>query len=184
MIRLASAILATSALALAACAEEPADTAPETEMTEAPPEGSAADMSPNMNDVIEAATATGGYESFLQAALAAELAEQLATTQGLTVFAPTDEAFAAVPNLAELQNDPEQLANVLRLHVVPQEYMAAQIPDGETEVETLGGAMLTITKNADGVTVTGPSGTTATVTQADIDADNGVVHGIDAVLTP
>ena len=184
MIRFASAILAGSALALAACSQEPADTAPETEMTEAPAEGSAADMSPNMNDIVEAASAAGGYETFLQAALSAKLAEQLATTQGLTVFAPTDDAFAAVPNIAELQNNPEQLANVLRVHVVPKEYMSSQIPEGETQVETLGGATLTITKNADGVTVTGPSGTTATVTQADIDGDNGVVHGIDAVLMP
>jgi uncharacterized surface protein with fasciclin (FAS1) repeats len=144
----------------------------------------AQDMTPDTVDVVEAASANPNLEAFLQATTDAELAEAIATAPAVTVFAPINEAFEAVEDLATLQADPAALAAVLELHVVPTAYLSGDIPEGVTEVETLAGETLTLTNEDGQISVTSPSGVEAMVVEADIEGDNGVVHAINTVLTP
>jgi uncharacterized surface protein with fasciclin (FAS1) repeats len=137
-------------------------------------------------NIVETATGAGTFKTLLAAATAAGLGDALATGKDLTVFAPTDEAFAKLPagtveDLLKPENK-DKLAAILKYHVVPSKIMAADIKDGKTEVKTMkegGDNMIEVMKSADGVTVDG-----AKVTQADIAADNGVIHVIDAVILP
>lgn len=137
-------------------------------------------------NIVETADGAGTFKTLLAAAQAAGLAEALATGENLTVFAPTDEAFAALPagtvdDLLKPENK-DKLAGILLYHVVPAKVMAGDIADGKTEVKTMkegGDAMIEVMKDANGVTVDG-----AKVVQADIAADNGVIHVIDKVILP
>lgn len=144
----------------------------------------AQDMTPEAIDIVEVASASGHFETLIQALLEADLAETVATTEDITVFAPIDEAFDAIQDLDGLLADPERLTSVLRLHVVPSIYLSEELSDGEIEIETLGGETLTIARAEGQVTVTSPSGDEAMIVEADIEADNGVIHAINAVLTP
>lgn len=142
------------------------------------------DMTPDQTDVLEAAVEAGGFSTLLDAALQAGLAETLATTNDITILAPTDEAFAAVENLDAVIADKAVLTDVLKLHVIPSRYLSSDIPEGATEVETLGGETITITNEGGAITVSTASGSTASVVTPDIEGSNGVIHGIDAVLMP
>ena len=138
-------------------------------------------------NVVETAQSAGSFNTLLAAATAAGLADALATTADITVFAPTDEAFAALPagtvdDLLKPENK-DKLVAILTAHVVPQKIMAADIKDGVTEVATLNpNVKLKITKDAMGVTL--QLSNSAKVATADVGADNGVIHVIDAVLLP
>ena len=137
-------------------------------------------------NIVETANGAGTFKTLLAAATAAGLGDALATGKDLTVFAPTDEAFSKLPagtveDLLKPENK-DKLANILKYHVVPAKIMAADIKDGKTEVKTLkeaGDNMIEVMKSADGVTVDG-----AKVVTADVAADNGVIHVIDAVILP
>jgi uncharacterized surface protein with fasciclin (FAS1) repeats len=137
-------------------------------------------------NIVETAKGAGTFGTLLAAAEAAGLGEALATGKDLTVFAPTDDAFKALPagtveDLLKPENK-DKLAAILKYHVVPAKVMAADIADGKSEVKTMkeaGDNMIEVMKGADGVTVDG-----AKVTQADIAADNGVIHVIDKVILP
>jgi uncharacterized surface protein with fasciclin (FAS1) repeats len=96
-----------------------------------------------------------------------------------TVFAPSDEAFKAVPakTLAELGSDKELLKSVLTYHVLPGKTLAADVKNGNAK--TVNGATLALAKAGTMVTVED-----AVVVQADVAATNGVVHVIDRVLLP
>lgn len=138
-------------------------------------------------NVVETAQSAGSFGTLLAAAQAAGLADALATTENITVFAPTDEAFAALPagtveDLLKPENK-DKLVAILQLHVVGAKVMAGDIADGTTEVATLNpNAKLKVTKDANGVTVAASN--SAKVVSADVAADNGVIHVIDAVLLP
>ncbi len=97
----------------------------------------------------------------------------------LTVFAPTNEAFKAVPakTMDELAKNPEQLKSVLTYHVLPATVMSAEVKN--SKVKTVQGASIEVSRAGDMVTVEN-----AMVTQADIAAANGVVHIVDAVMLP
>ncbi|MFM7309492.1 MAG: fasciclin domain-containing protein, partial [Flavobacteriales bacterium] len=115
------------------------------------------------------------------AVIAAELADDLSGTGPFTVFAPTDAAFAALPagTVDALLADPTgALAQVLLYHVVAGEALSSSLTDGQM-IMTLQGQDVTVTINANGVFIND-----AQVIVADIMADNGVVHVIDAVLVP
>ena len=137
-------------------------------------------------NIVETANGAGTFKTLLAAATAAGLADALATGKDLTVFAPTDEAFSKLPagtvdDLLKPENK-DKLAAILKYHVVPSKIMAADIKDGKTEVATLkegGDTMIEVMKDANGVTVDG-----AKVVTADVAADNGVIHIIDAVILP
>ena len=123
------------------------------------------------------------------AVTAAGLAETLSGPGPFTVFAPVNDAFAALPDgTVETLLQPEnkdQLTNVLLYHVDDRNLSAAQIPAGSNFFKPILTSERTcITKDANGVTVADGTGDTANVIIADIKADNGVIHVIDKVLLP
>jgi hypothetical protein len=108
------------------------------------------------------------------------LVETLSGDGPFTVFAPTDAAFAALPagTVAALLNDIPALTNILTYHVVGAEAFSTDLTDGQM-IMTLQGTDVEVTINANGVFIND-----AEVIVADIEADNGVVHVINAVLVP
>lgn len=143
-----------------------------TETTEA--------MAEEPGTIVDVATEAGSFTTLLAAAEAAGLVETLQGEGPYTVFAPTDEAFAALPEgtLDGLLADPEALADILLYHVVPGEVMAADVVELESAT-TAQGSDITITVDGDMVMVN-----EANVTATDIAASNGVIHVIDAVILP
>jgi uncharacterized surface protein with fasciclin (FAS1) repeats len=137
-------------------------------------------------NVVETAKQAGSFNTLLAAATAAGLADALATTPNITVFAPTDEAFAKLPagtveSLLKPENK-DQLVAILTYHVLPRKLASNQMLAGPFHVRTLKAKpdrTLAITKSADGVTVDN-----AKVITADIMADNGIIHVIDTVMLP
>jgi uncharacterized surface protein with fasciclin (FAS1) repeats len=131
------------------------------------------------HNIVETAREAGTFQTLLTAVEAAGLGETLADGGPFTVFAPTDEAFAALPEgtVQGLLADPPALARVLTYHVVPGRITSAEITH-DSEQKTVEGSALTIALNG-GVTVND-----ATVIQADVEAENGVIHVIDRVLIP
>ncbi len=173
------AVAIAAALLFAACSSDGDDESATT--TEAPTETTAApDDAAAEANIVETAVAAGDFTTLVTAVEAADLAGTLSGEGPYTVFAPTDDAFAALPEGAvdDLLADPEALANVLTYHVVDGDVMAADLSDG-MEVEALNGETLTITIDGDTVKVND-----ATVTTADIVTSNGVIHVIDTVLVP
>ena len=140
------------------------------------------------NNIVEVAQGAGTFGTLLAAAEAAGLAGALAEGQNLTVFAPTDDAFAALPagtveNLLKPENK-DQLAAILSYHVLPRELASNQLPGRTIHIRTIksgGDRLLAIEKDAHtgAVVVDG-----ANVVSADIRADNGIIHVIDAVMLP
>ena len=130
-------------------------------------------------DVVDTAIDAGNFTTLVAAIETAGLVETLKGEGPFTVFAPTDEAFAALPEgtVEGLLEDPEALAGILTYHVVPGNVMSTDLTDGMT-AETVNGAEVTITVG-DMVMVND-----ATVTTADIEATNGVIHVIDTVIMP
>lgn len=131
-------------------------------------------------DIVETAVAAGSFDTLVSLVQEAGLAEDLSGPGPLTVFAPTDEAFAAVPEetLTQLQNDPEALRRVLLYHVVEGDVTSDQVT-GLDAAATLAGPDLSFSTNGGSVLVND-----ATVTMADVLASNGVIHVVDAVLLP
>jgi uncharacterized surface protein with fasciclin (FAS1) repeats len=109
----------------------------------------------------------------------AGLTETLQSAGPFTVFAPSNDAFKAVPakTMDALAKDPAALKNVLTYHVIPGKAMAASVKN--SKAKTVNGAEVELSKAGDMVTVE-----SAVVTQADLTATNGVVHIIDTVLIP
>jgi uncharacterized surface protein with fasciclin (FAS1) repeats len=133
-------------------------------------------------DVVDVATLRG-FSSLVGAVQAAGLTNALrglGAGQGLTVFAPTNAAFAAIPGGAP--TDPQTLAQVLQLHVVAGRAAAASITNGQT-LTTLLARPLTATVASGAVSLAGPRNT-ARVTATDVQASNGIIHVIDTVLLP
>jgi len=155
-----------------AASEAPADEAMEEtdEMTEETSAGT----------IVDVASATDGFSTLVAAVTAADLAGTLSGEGPFTVFAPTDEAFAALPegvlDALLLPENKDVLAKILTYHVVAGQVLAADVTDGD--VPTVEGQTIALS-TADGVTVNG-----AKVIQADVMADNGVIHVIDAVILP
>jgi len=132
--------------------------------------------------VVEIIVNSEDHDTLEMAVIAAALAETLGGEGPFTVFAPTDAAFAALPEgtLDALLADPTgDLTTILQYHVVAGKVLSSDLMDGQTAA-TLEGSEIRVTKNDDGVFIND----TVKVTVADIEADNGVVHVIDAVLLP
>lgn len=130
-------------------------------------------------DIISTAEGAGSFTTLLAAVEAAGLTDTLKGDGPFTVFAPTDEAFAALPagTVESLLADPEALAKILTYHVVAGKVMSTDLSDGLV-AETINGAEVTFAIG-DSVMVND-----ATVTAADIEASNGVIHVIDKVIMP
>lgn len=140
-------------------------------------------------NIVEIAAGDERFTTLVAAVTAAGLAETLAGPGPFTVFAPVNDAFAALPaGTVETLLKPEnkgQLTDVLLYHVDDRKLTAAGIPDGSNYFKPLLTAQrLCITKGANGVTIADGTGVMATVVVADIIADNGVIHVIDKVLLP
>ena len=140
-------------------------------------------------NIVEIAAADERFTTLVAAVTAAGLAETLSGPGPFTVFAPVNDAFAALPagtldTLLKAENK-GQLTDVLLYHVDDRNLTAAGIPTGSNYFKPLlASQRLCITKSANGVTVDDGSGTIANVIIADIKADNGVIHVIDKVLLP
>lgn len=167
-----AAIAVVMALTLSACGSDKEETmeAVAEETTEATTVGT----------IVDVASGAGNFGTLVAAVTAAELVETLSGEGPFTVFAPTDEAFAALPagvvDALLLPENKAVLVQILTYHVVPGMVMAADVTDGD--VATVEGQTVKLS-TADGVTVNG-----AKVVAADVAASNGVIHAIDAVILP
>ena len=165
------AVAAAAALTLVGCSSSNDETAAESVAASEVAAG---------GTIVDIASSTDGFGTLVTAVSAAGLVDTLNGEGPFTVFAPTDAAFAALPagvlDALLLPENKDVLTQILTYHVVPGTVMAADITDGD--VATVEGQSVTLS-TADGVTVNG-----AKVVQADIVADNGVIHVIDAVILP
>ena len=156
------------ALTLSACSND-SDTATETVPEET-----------TVGTIVDVASADATFSTLVAALTAAELVETLGGEGPFTVFAPTDEAFAALPagvvDALLLPENKAVLIQILTYHVVPGKVMAADVTDGD--VATVEGQTVKLSTMG-GVTVNG-----ATVVTPDVAASNGVIHAIDAVILP
>ena len=130
-------------------------------------------------NIVEVASEAGSFETLLAAATAAGLVDTLTGEGPFTVFAPTDEAFAKLPEgtVEALLADTDKLRDILLYHVVAGKVMAADVVELETATTVFGQDVTIDTE--DGVKIDG-----ATVVAADIEASNGVIHVIDSVILP
>jgi uncharacterized surface protein with fasciclin (FAS1) repeats len=135
---------------------------------------------PATNTVVDIIVNSPDHNTLETAVVAAGLVETLSSEGPFTVFAPTDAAFSVIPAgvLQSILADTELLTSILTYHVVGANALSTDLSDG-LEVATLNGANVLVTINGDGVFIND-----AQVIVADIVADNGVVHVIDAVLLP
>ncbi|WP_019008352.1 fasciclin domain-containing protein [Deinococcus aquatilis] len=135
---------------------------------------------PTGNTIAAIVANDPNFSTLLTAVQAAGLASTLSSAGPFTVFAPTNAAFAKVPQdqLNALLNDPAALKALLLYHVVPGRVTAAQVVNLST-AKTVNGANVTIAVNGGTVTIND-----STVTQTDIAASNGIIHVIDTVLMP
>ncbi len=136
----------------------------------------------NGSDIVETAVSAGSFSTLAAALDAAGLVDTLKGDGPFTVFAPTDEAFAALPEgtvdtLLKPENK-DQLTAILTYHVVPGKVMAADVIKLDAAT-TVNGVDVTVDASGDMVKING-----ATVTAADVGASNGVIHVIDQVLIP
>lgn len=145
-------------------------------------EGSGGEQSEPMSpgDIVEVAVAAGNFTKLAEALTAAGLVDALKANGPFTVFAPTDAAFAAFESenpgvLAGLST--EELTAILTYHVVPAKVMSTDLQDGQL-AESLNGTLLAVDLS-DGVKING-----VTVSAADVAADNGVIHAVDAIIMP
>lgn len=133
-------------------------------------------------DIVDTAVAAGDFNTLVAAVKAAELVETLKGEGPYTVFAPTDAAFAKLPEgTLESLLKPEnkaKLAGILTYHVVASKVMAADVVK-MNEAKTVNGQMLKISTMNGKVMVD-----SANVTKTDIECSNGVIHVIDAVVLP
>lgn len=136
-------------------------------------------------DVVQTAQADARFSTLAEAVVAADLATTLSGSGPFTVFAPTDDAFAALlqelgVTRQQLLADKALLTQVLTYHVVPGQVLRAQVPVG-APITTVQGQTLTV--GAD-LVITDQRGRTARIVETDVPASNGVIHAIDRVILP
>lgn len=187
--RIAVGLLSLGAIAFLSACGEP-DTVVET-TDEAVTSEESVSADPNYSDetapeasagtIVDVAASDESFSILVQAVKAAGLAETLSAEGPYTVFAPTNEAFEALPpgtldQLLQPENQ-QTLAQILSYHVVPQDVPSSAISTGE--VNTVAGSPLEVTVDGASVMVNN-----ASVIQADIEASNGVIHAVDQVILP
>lgn len=143
------------------------------------------DMADEQPDIVDTAVQADNFDTLVQALKAADLVGALQGEGPFTVFAPTDDAFAALPDgqleaLLQEENK-EKLQAILKYHVVSGKAMASDVT-GLDAAPTLEGRPVQFQVDDGAVKLMGQN--TATVVQADIEASNGVIHVIDGVLLP
>ena len=141
---------------------------------------SSAKQAANSGDIVATASAAGSFNTLVAAVQAAGLVETLQSDGPFTVFAPTDEAFAKLPEgtVEAVIADPEKLRQILLYHVVPGKVMAADVVALKSAT-TAQGSDVEIMLADGGVMIN-----QANVTATDIETSNGVIHVIDTVILP
>ncbi len=180
--RLAAVAAVTGLVVLSACGSDSndADTAATTAApaaTDAP----ADDMADEPGTIVDVAVANGSFETLVAAVTAADLVDTLSSEGPFTVFAPTDDAFAALPeglvDCLLLEENVDTLSAILTYHVVSGEVLSTDLTDGP--VATVQTEEITVDLT-DGVVLN----ETVNVIIPDVPASNGVIHAIDGVLLP
>ncbi|MCC5878742.1 MAG: fasciclin domain-containing protein [Idiomarina sp.] len=133
------------------------------------------------NDIISIAKGDERFSTLVAALQAADMEYALDKDGSYTVFAPTNDAFDALPEgtLESLLEDTDQLRSILTYHIIGEKISSSDVPSEETQVETLNGGSVRVMASYGTVMVD-----TATVVIADIEASNGVIHAIDSVIIP
>lgn len=175
--------LAVGALTFAACGSDGdnASTTVPADTTDGSSSSTSVEEYYDGGTIVDVASEAGQFDTLVAAVGAAGLAETLSSEGPFTVFAPTDDAFAALPDgLVDallLPENVEVLQNILTYHVLGTEVPSADVVSGD--VLTLEGEPIRIAVTGDGVTVNA-----ASVIAVDVNASNGVIHVIDSVLVP
>jgi uncharacterized surface protein with fasciclin (FAS1) repeats len=186
--RLFAATAVVGLLVLSACGSDSNDSAASTAApvaTQAPASTDAMTsstdaMAADAGTIVDVAVAAGSFNTLVAAVQAAGLVDALSADGPLTVLAPTDDAFAALPaglvDCLLLPENKDALTQILTYHVISGEVMSGDLTAGD--VPTLQGENVTVDLT------NGVKFNNATVVQADVTASNGVIHAIDAVLVP
>jgi len=144
-------------------------------------------------DALDRATLTPRFTIFARLVKEADQAgvfREPGANGGRTIFAPTDEALLTAldsDGSGEIESDeiPSDADDILQYHVLDSVFLAEDVPTSETTVATLEGSDVTVVRDGESGSVTiNPGDENAVVTTADVEVDNGVIHGIDTVLTP
>lgn len=151
-------------------------------------------MEKEAGTIVDVAKSTGMHDTLVQAVVVADLAETLSGPGPITVFAPVDDAFAALPDgtvpaLLKPENK-AMLQAVLTYHAVPGKVTSADLMNlirqggGSATIETVQGGTLTAMPMGDDIVITDARGRQTKVVKANVDASNGVVHVTDGVFLP
>ncbi|MEM6909427.1 MAG: fasciclin domain-containing protein [Pseudomonadota bacterium] len=145
-------------------------------------------------NLVETAVSTGVHKTLVTAVKAADLAETLSSPGPFTVFAPTDTAFAKLPEgtVATLvkPESKQTLTRILTYHAVAGRVTSSDLVNlintngGEYRIQTIAGPMLTARLSGDKIVITDGAGGTSAVTTADVNTSNGVIHVTDGVFLP
>ena len=179
-IRLLAAAAASALIASPAVAQDAAN----MPAAETPPAATTPTPAPGLTargDIVETLKANGQFKTLVKALEATNMTGVLKTNSNLTVFAPTDAAFAALPagELDRLMKDPAALQKLLTYHVVNATVDSSKIKGSKGGVGTVAGSELIV--DGSGETL---MANTATIVQADVRPTNGVIHVVDKVLLP
>ena len=192
MKKLTIALASAASLAIAACAQEPAE---DTATADAAMADQEVNDTATTGTIVDVAGGNADFSTLVQAVTAAGLGETLSGEGPYTVFAPNNAAFDKLPDgtLETLTSEEgkEDLTNILTYHVVEGRTDAATLTaaiegageDGYT-INTVGGGTLTARLVNGNVVLTDAAGGTSTVTATDVEASNGLIHAIDTVLMP
>ena len=193
MRNIAIALASAATLAIAACGEPVDDTTTTDDAAMADQMANADAATPGT--ITEVAQGNNDFSTLVSAVQSAGLGETLSGPGPYTVFAPNNAAFDKIPQATrdELMSDAgqEQLTSILQYHVVDGRVDAATLTqaiqdagEGGYTINTLGGGTLTAMMDGSNVVLTDAAGGTSTVTATDVEASNGIIHGIDTVLMP
>ena len=188
-------LAATAGLLLASCAEgnkekttEASQEIAQAEVTLETPKEEAP------GTIVDIAVGNENFTTLVTAVKAAGLVETLASTGPFTVFAPTNDAFAKLPEgtvgtLVKPENK-AKLTDILTYHVVAGEYMAGDVVaaikknNGSFSTNTVMGEQITLMMDGENVVIKDAKGGTSVIIMTDVDASNGVIHAIDTVIMP
>ncbi|MDB9527138.1 fasciclin domain-containing protein [Oscillatoria sp. CS-180] len=176
-----AAVLLIVPVAVACTGEAPEAASDTTAETAPEPTESEETAAAASDTIVDVAVANGSFDTLVAAVQAADLAGTLSAEGPYTVFAPTDDAFAALPegvlDALLLPENKDTLTQILAYHVVPAEVPASAVETGA--VASVAGEDLNLVADGSGVMVND-----ATVITADVMASNGIIHVIDSVLLP
>ncbi len=145
-------------------------------------------------DIVQTAVSTGVHNTLVAAVQAADLVDTLSSPGPFTVFAPTDTAFAKLPDgtVATLVKPENKgtLTGILTYHAVAGRVTSSDLVNlirehgGEASIKTVAGGKLTARLSGDNIIITDAQGRATAVTQADVNTSNGVIHVTDGVFLP